>query len=394
VTSRLSRRLVVVLAMFVATVPFALDMYLPALPGIAADLRADAGAAAHTVSAFLFGLALGQFLLGPLSDRHGRRRVLALSLVIFTAASAACALATGVAQLVALRVIQALGCGAAAVIVNALIRDLYDERMSASVMSVVFMVMLTAPLVAPVLGGYVLAAGGWRAIFWLLVLYGVVCLYANARWLPADLGGGGGRPISTLELARAYARVLTHREAMGYNLASGFAGAVLFAFITGSSFFYIEVYGVAPTHFGYLFAANVVTLMVFSNLNRRLVHAHGVRTLILAGCIVQVVASSVLALGVWSGVFGLAPTVAGVAFAIGSMGFIGANGTSAMLGYFPGTAGTTAAVGGISRFLFGALAGSAVGVMHDSRGVAMVSVMAACAIAGLTTLLTMTRRRA
>jgi DHA1 family bicyclomycin/chloramphenicol resistance-like MFS transporter len=187
--------------------------------------------------------------------------------------------------------------------------------------------------------------------------------------------------------------VLAHREAMGYNLASGFAGAVLFAFITGSSFFYIEVYGVAPTHFGYVFAANVITLMVFSNINRRLVHAHGVRTMILAGCVVQVVATFVLALGVWSGAFGLAPTVAGVALAIGSMGFIGANGTSAMLGYFPGTAGTTAAVGGISRFLFGALAGSAVGVMHDSRGVAMVSVMAGCAIAGLITLVAMTRRR-
>lgn len=380
--------------MFVATVPFALDMYLPALPGIAADLHADEGNAAHTVSAFLFGLALGQFLLGPLSDRYGRRRVLAVSLVIFTAASAACALATGVAQLVALRVIQALGCGAAAVIVNALIRDLYDERMSASVMSVVFMVMLSAPLVAPVLGGYVLAAAGWRAIFWLLVLYGIVCLYANARWLPRELGAAGGRALSTMELARAYARVLAHREAMGYNLASGFAGAVLFAFITGSSFFYIEVYGVAPTRFGYLFAANVVTLMVFANINRRLVHAYGLRRLILTGCVVQVVAASVLALGVWSGAFGLAPTVAGVALAIGSMGFIGANGTSAMLGYFPGTAGTTAAVGGISRFLFGALAGSAVGVMHDSRGVAMVTVMAGCAIAGLITLVLMTQRRA
>jgi DHA1 family bicyclomycin/chloramphenicol resistance-like MFS transporter len=317
-----------------------------------------------------------------------------VSLVIFTVASAACALATGIEQLVALRIVQALGCGAAAVIVNALIRDLYDERMSASVISVVFMVMLMAPLVAPVLGGYVLAVADWRAIFWLLVLYGAVCLYASARWLPAGVGAARGRALSTLELARAYAQVLAHRDAMGYNLASGFAGAVLFAFITGSSFFYIEVFGVAPTRFGYLFAANVVTLMLFSNFNRRLVQAHGVRTLVLAGCVVQVVATSALALGVWSGAFGLAPAVAGVALAIGAIGFIGANATSAMLSYFPQTAGTTAAVGGISRFLFGALAGTAVGLLHDARGVAMASVMAGCAIAGLVTLLAMTRRRA
>src|SRR5262245_24021742 len=171
--------------MFVATVPFALDMYLPGLPGIASEFGVDEGHAAQTVSAFLFGLALGQLLMGPLSDRYGRRAILALSVAIYTTASVACALATGVAQLVAFRIFEALGAGAAAVIVNALIRDMFEERASASVMSFVFMVMLVAPLFAPIIGGHLLELGGWRLIFWVLSAYGAICIFVNAKFLPA-----------------------------------------------------------------------------------------------------------------------------------------------------------------------------------------------------------------
>jgi DHA1 family bicyclomycin/chloramphenicol resistance-like MFS transporter len=386
------RGLIVVLAMFVATVPFALDMYLPGLPAIAADFGATEGEAAHSVSAFLFGLALGQLLMGPLSDKYGRRAMLGVSLSIFTAASVACALAGSIAQLVGFRVAEALGAGAAAVIVNALVRDMFEERTSASVMSFVFMVMLMAPLFAPIIGGHLLELAGWRAIFWLLSGYGALCIVANAKLLPARADARLHREPTAGELMRAYGRVLIHREAMGYNLASGFASAALFAFITGSSFFYIDGYGVAPSSFGYLFGINVVLLMVISNLNRVLVHRHSLRSLILTGCALQSGASAVLLLGVWTGWFGLAAAVACVALTIGSMGFIGANGTTAMLGYFPRTTGTTAAVGGISRFLFGAIASSALGFVHGGGGLAMAAVMAGCALAGLLTLVLLTDR--
>src|SRR5262245_14152496 len=179
------RSLIVVLAMFVATVPFALDMYLPGLPGMATEFGVDAGEAAHSVSAFLFGLALGQLLMGPLSDRYGRRAILALSLAIYTVANVACALATSITQLVAFRVLEAVGAGAAAVIVNALVRDLFEERASASVMSFVFMVMLMAPLFAPIIGGHLLELGGWRLIFWVLSAYGAICIFVHARLLAA-----------------------------------------------------------------------------------------------------------------------------------------------------------------------------------------------------------------
>jgi DHA1 family bicyclomycin/chloramphenicol resistance-like MFS transporter len=387
-----SRSLIVVLAMFVATVPFALDMYLPGLPAIASDFGAGAGDAAHTVSAFLFGLALGQLLMGPASDKYGRRAMLGVSLSIFTAASVACALAASIAQLIAFRIAEALGAGAAAVIVNALVRDMFEERTSASVMSFVFMVMLMAPLFAPIIGGHVLELAGWRFIFWLLAGYGAVCIVTNAKLLPARADTRRHRAPTATELLRAYLRVLVHRQAMGYNLAAGFASAVLFVFITGSSFFYIEAYGVAPSSFGYLFAINVVVLMLLSNWNRMLVHRHSLRTLILAGCAIQLGAATALVLGVWTGGFGLALAVACVALTIGSMGFIGANATTAMLGYFPETTGTTAAVGGISRFLFGALASSALGLVHGGGGRAMAAVMAGCALAGFLALVLLTDR--
>jgi DHA1 family bicyclomycin/chloramphenicol resistance-like MFS transporter len=330
--------------------------------------------------------------MGPLSDKYGRRAILAMSLAIYTAASVACALATGIGQLVVFRVLEAFGAGAAAVIVNALVRDMFEERASASVMSFVFMVMLMAPLFAPIIGGHLLELGGWRLIFWVLSAYGVICIVVNAKLLPATVDIARSHAPTALELLRAYAQVFAHREAMGYNLASGFAGAALFAFITGSSFFYIGTYDVAPARFGYLFAVNVITLMLFSSLNRVLVHRRPLRTLILTGCVIQLCASSVLAAGVWAGAFPLPAAIACVALSIGSMGFIGANGTTALLGYFPKTTGTTAAVGGISRFLFGALASFAVGVLHAGGGRSMAAVMMGCALAGVVSLLALTNR--
>ena len=387
------RGLIVVLAMFVATVPFALDMYLPGLPAIAAEFGVGAGEAAHTVSAFLFGLAVGQLLMGPLSDKYGRRVMLAVSLWVFTAASVACALAASAAQLVAFRVGEALGAGAAAVIVNALVRDMFEERTSASVMSFVFLVMLTAPLVAPIIGGHVLEFAGWRFIFWLLAGYGAVCIAVNAKLLPARVDERRHSAPTTVELLRAYGSILVHREAMGYNLAAGFASSVIFVFITGSSFFYIDAYGVSPATFGYLFAINVVVLMILTNVNRVLVHRYTLRTLIRTGCAMQVGASGALLLGVWTGWFGLAAAVACVALTIGAMGFVGADATTAMLGYFPRTTGTTAAVGGISRFLFGAIASTALGLVHGPGGLAMAAVMAGCALAGFLALVALTDRK-
>jgi MFS transporter, DHA1 family, multidrug resistance protein len=388
------RSFVVLLAMFVATVPFALDMYLPGLPSIAAEFGADAGAAAHSVSAFLFGLAAGQLLMGPLSDKYGRHAVLGVSLLIFTVASVACARATSITHLIAFRVVEAMGAGAAAVIVNALVRDLYEERASASVMSFVFMVMLVAPLFAPIIGGHLIEISGWRLIFWVLSAYGVLCLLAQQTLLARDADPGHKRAITSGELLRAYGRVLVHPAAMGYNLAAACAGAVLFSFITGSSFLYMGTYGVSPASFGYLFAVNVVTLMGFSSLNRVLVHKYPLRTLILSGCAIQLLAAGALALGVWTHSFALPAAVACVAVTIGGMGLIGANGTSAMLGYFPHTTGTTAAVAGISRFLLGALASSAVGFAHDGGGRGMVLVMVASAVAAILSILMLTPRGA
>jgi MFS transporter, DHA1 family, multidrug resistance protein len=150
--------LIVVLAMFVAT--------LPGPPAIASDLDTDARDAAQTVSAFLFGPAPGQLLLGPQSHKHGRRAMFGVSLSVFTATSVACTLATIIAQFIAFRVAEALGAGAASVIVNALVCDIFDERTSASVVSFVLMVMLMVPLFAPIIGGHEIELAGWRLVFW------------------------------------------------------------------------------------------------------------------------------------------------------------------------------------------------------------------------------------
>ncbi len=359
--------------------PLSVDMYLPALPAIATDLAARYAAVQQSLSAFVLGLAAGQLLFGPLSDRVGRRPVLALGLTLYVIASGALALADDVLQLVLLRLLQALGGAAGVVLARAIVRDLWQGVEAARALAFVMLVTGTAPLLAPLVGGWLLLFAGWRAIFWLLAAFGVLILGAARLVLPETRPRGTPVP----GLARTFILPLTDRATLGFMLAGGFAFAGMFAYIAATPFVYIELFGVSPQRYGLLFGLNVVGIMSGSYLSARLVGRLGVRRLLGLGTAVIAIAGLALMVITSRATGGLLPVVVALFFYVGMMGLIGANAVAGALERFPEIAGSVSALLGATQFGFGALAGVVVGLLHDGTAAPMGLVIGTCGIAAL-----------
>ncbi len=359
--------------------PLSVDMYLPALPTIARELAAPYAQVQQSLSAFVLGLAAGQLLSGPLSDRVGRRPVLAAGLILYALASAALALASDVPQLIGLRLLQALGGAAGVVLARAIVRDLYQGVEAARALAFVMLVTGIAPLIAPLIGGWLLLVAGWRAVFWLLAAFGVLILLAARLVLPETRRPGTAAP----GLARTFLVPLGDPATLGFILSGGFAFAGMFAYIAATPFVYIELFGVSPQRYGLLFGLNVVGIMAGSFASARLVARLGVRRLLGLGTIVIALAGLALMIITSQATPGLVAVVVALFFYVGMMGLIGANAVAGALERFPEIAGSVSALLGATQFGFGALAGVAVGLLDDGTAAPMGLVIGACGLAAL-----------
>ncbi|MFT5488622.1 MAG: DHA1 family bicyclomycin/chloramphenicol resistance-like MFS transporter, partial [Alphaproteobacteria bacterium] len=275
--------MIICLGLVAALAPLSIDMYLPSFPAIGKEFGASAAQIQLTLSGYMIGFTLGQLGYGPLSDRFGRKYVLLSGISIYVVMTLLCATANDTETLTIYRFFQAIGGGAGTVLSRAIIRDRYDGTQMAKVMSLMLTIILFAPMIAPVIGGYVLIWFGWRAIFWTLAVCGVlaicVVLFGIKESLPPERRSKPGfRP-----LLRGYAAVLTHREAIGYILTGGITFGALFAFLSGAPFVFIEFYGVAPQHLGYIFTLNVLGVMAGGWLNSKLVMTEGVFQMLTVG---------------------------------------------------------------------------------------------------------------
>lgn len=372
--------LILLLGSLTAFGPLSIDMYLPSLPKLASDFGATPGQVQLTLSAFLMGVALGQLLHGPLSDRYGRKPVLMAGLIIYVVTSLVCAASSRIDVFTGLRFLQALGGGAGTVMARAIVRDFYKRDMVARVLSLIMLITALASLVAPLVGGYLLRWGGWRTIFGLLAALGLVCCLAVARHLPESHPPARRRRSSRVHLLGEYGAILGHSQALGAILAGGMAFAGMFAHISGTPFVYMQVFGVAPEHYGYWFGLNVVGLMLGAYLNGKLVMRLGVQPMLVIGTHIAALAGlSLLALA-WTGLGGFLGIVVPLFVYVGSLGLITANAVARALEYFPQRTGTTAALFGATQFGFGALAGTIVGQLYDGSAVPMAAVVAATGV--------------
>ncbi|NTV96688.1 MAG: multidrug effflux MFS transporter, partial [Thiobacillus sp.] len=260
----------VLLGVLIAIGPLSIDMYLPGFPAMAAEFAGQPGKPEYTLASFFVGMAFGQLLYGPLSDRFGRKPPLYVGLALYTVASLGGALTASLGHLVAWRLLQGLGGCAGMVITRAVIRDRCGLRDSARAMSMLMLVMGAAPILAPMLGGWVVEAWGWRAIFWILAGFGAFCLVAMRVGLPESHDTRHVPPLSWRRIGDDFRALLGERAFMGYSLSAGFAMAGFFAYIAGSPHVFIELYGLSASQYGWLFGANALGFILASQANARL----------------------------------------------------------------------------------------------------------------------------
>lgn len=373
-------KLAVILGTLSAFAPLSIDMYLPALPTIASDFGTDISVVQQTLSVFFIGLAVGQTFYGPIADRVGRRPPLLFGCALYILACIGCAFAPTIESLILMRLAQALGGCAGIVICRSIVRDLFDQQESARMYSFLMLVMGLAPITAPLIGGQLLHFFGWRAIFVTLSLFGLTCFLLVSFVLPETLPVERRTRSGLGAALRSYGEILVNRTYMGYALAAGLASAAMFAYISGSSFVFIELNGVPPERFGLLFGTNAVGLIGAAQLNRWLLRRYaGIKFLTVA--LAFTAFSGLLLLIVTATGFGGFPAILVVLFCcIASTGLVGPNATAAAMAPYAQRAGSAAALMGAIQFVFGAAAGSLVGILHNGTALPMAAVIALCAI--------------
>jgi len=372
----------ILLGALTAIGPLSIDMYLPAFPAIEQGLGARAGTVEYTLAAFFVGMALGQLVYGPLSDRFGRRPPLLAGLALYTVASAGCALAVSVHGLVAWRFIEALGGCAGLVISRAVVRDRCGAREAARAFSMLILVFGLAPILAPIVGGWVVTAFGWRAIFLLLALFGLLSLVAVYFGLPETHGTRHEPPLHPLRTLATYGRLLTNRAFLGYSLSGALAFAGMFAYIAGSPFVLIELGGIPPRHFGWIFGLNALGFVLLSQVNAHRLKTTALTTLLRRAVAVPALAGVALAVLGLAGLLPLPLVLAGFFVYVASLGFIGPNATAAALATHGQQAGTASALLGALQFALATLAGAMVGAWHDGTARPLMLVMGLCGAGG------------
>lgn len=375
--------LAVLLTLLVAMGPISTDLYLPSLPGIAADLGAPDALVQLTVGLFAGGFAVMMLVCGPLADRFGRRPVLLGGMMLFVVASIGCALSPTIESLLAARFVQALGACVGPVIGRAIVRDLYAPRDAGRILGYMASAMALAPLIAPFIGGYLEATVGWRACFWFLAAYGVL-LFA-ALWLRLD--ETLARPLLGVlapgALVRNYALILRDRTFLGFMLCVAFAFGALFTWISNAAFVVIDYFGVPPERFGLAFGVVVLGYIVGAYAGSRLGMRLDLGPATAVGVVITALAGAGLAMAGWLPFGGLPAILAWTALSFVGAGIVIPQGTAGALAPFPERAGAAAALLGFLQMMTGLAVNGLSSLAFDGTPRPMATLNAACALLAL-----------
>ncbi|MEU0155065.1 multidrug effflux MFS transporter [Micromonospora fulviviridis] len=383
-------RLVLVLGSLIAIGPLTIDMYLPALPAITADLETTSAAVQLTLTGTLAGLALGQLLIGPLSDAVGRRLPLLAGIALHILASLLCVVAPTVQVVGVLRVLQGLGVAATSVVAMAVVRDLFSGAAFARLFSRLMLVMGAAPILAPTLGSGLLRWSDWRGVFVALAVFGLLLVVVAAVGLRETLPPERRRHGGVAAVGRDYRALLRDRTFVGLVLVAGLAMAALFAYVAGSSFVFQQRYGLDEQQFGLAFGAGAVGLITATQLNVRLLRRYTPQRILVTALAVGTAAGLVLLSFAATGVGGLAAVLASLWVVLAAAGLAMPNAPALALSRHGEAAGTAAALLGAVQFGVGALAAPLVGVL-GTGSVAMAAVVAGGMAVALVVLLTVVR---
>ncbi len=366
----------IVLGLLTAIGPLTIDTYLPALPAITTELGATQSQVQGTLTGILLGMGLGQLLIGPLADAIGRRRPLVAGLALHILASIACAFAPNIELLTAGRVLQGLGNAAVAVVAMAIVRDLYVGAAGATILSRLMLVMGMAPILAPTLGGAILALTTWRGVFVIVAVAGALLLLMGSLALPETLPPSRRLRLQPAVIARTYGRLLRDRTFMGLVMVAGFAFATLFGYVGGSSFVLQDVFGLSVAQFGLAFGVNSLGLLIGSQVNPYVVRRFGQPEVLRTGVTLSALAGLVLLGSAASGFGGLIGILGPLWFILLGMGLTLPNIPAIALATHGDSAGTAAALLGASQFAIGGVTAPLIGALGANSAVPMAVVMA------------------
>lgn len=373
------RQIVLTLAALSAITPFAIDMYLPAFPSIAAELQTTIPNVEFSLSIYFFGMAMGQLLGGPISDAYGRRPMIIIGLIVFGLSSLMLAITPYMEMFWVLRALQSFGGGIATVNVSAIVRDMFEGKESARIFSLIAMVMLMAPLLAPTLGSLVLKFFEWEVIFVLIALYTLFALGFYLFRFPSVK-----QKRSKITPIQNYKAVLSNKTAMVFIVSQILCSSGMYAYMTSSSFIYMEHFHISATQFSLFFGLNVLMIMFFGRLNAGLVKRKEPLKLLRFGMMMQAFFGLCLFALKEQSLYILFPLIG---LYVGMLGFIFSNAVSLTLEFFPTLSASANAIIGVLQYSVGALMGFIASTLHDGTLSPITGVMMIVSLSGMVLLL-------
>jgi len=380
--------LTALLAALSAIGPLTTDMYLPSLPDIARQLSASTAQAQFTISAYLIGFAVGQIFYGPVSDRHGRKPVLIAAIALYCIASLACALSTSIDMLIVARAFQALGGCGGIVLTRAIVRDIYSGARAGRELSLIASVMALAPVLAPIAGGILQTGFGWRAVFFTLVAAGVAG--AGIVWavLPETLNIRATEPVSLSSMFRSYRVVARYPAYLAYLGITSASYAGLFVWISGAAFVLQDLYGLAPFDFGLAFALGSLGYMTGSALAARMVVKLGIDGVLGIGGVACAAGGLGMVAAVAFGLTSSLSLVLPVAVYLAGLGMVLPQGIAGAMTPFPERGGAASSLFGFVQQSVAALGGTIVGALLGQSAWPLAAGVAAMGCATLALWLT------
>ena len=379
--------LILILGLLSAIGPFSIDMYLPGFPTIAADLDTTVDYVSYSLSSFFIGICLGQIICGPLLDRYGRKKPLYAGLVIYILASLGCAVSQSIEGLILFRFLQALGGCVGMVAPRAIVRDMFPVNENAKILSLLILVLGVSPIIAPTAGSYIITALGWHAVFIVLALVTALLFLTVIFFLPESKQPDPSFSLRPKPILNSFVFVWKEPQFFTYAMAGAVSSAGLFAYLAGSPFVFMNLFGVNEQQYGWIFALIAAGLITSSQLNNLLLKKYTSEQIIKATLLAQSAIGFVLFFGTAFQWLGLYSTIGLIFLFLSCQGFSFPNSGALSMAPFTKEAGSASALMGALQMGFGAVASALVGLFNNGTALPMTGVMGGCAAAGLIILL-------
>ena len=378
---------ILVLGSLTALGPFSIDMYLPGFEDIAHSLGTSVASVALSLSSYFIGISLGQLLYGPLLDRYGRKRPLYAGLALYIIATIICIRARDINTLIVLRFIQAVGSCAAQVAAMAMVRDLFGPKESAKVFSLLLLVLGASPMIAPTAGGYIVVNFGWRTIFLVLTILGILITALSIFLLPESHAPDKTFSLKPRPIINNFISVFREPQFLVFVLVESLAFAGLLAYVSGSPIVFMNIFHVDKKTYGWIFAFLSVAFIGLSQFNSLLLKKYSSEQIIWVALTGQVLVAAIFLAGNIAGWYGLPQTILFIFLFLGCLGFTNPNAAALSLAPFSRNAGTASALLGALQMGIGALASMGIGAFSSTSATPMIAIMASTSIAALVILI-------